>query len=386
TTQMLGQGLRDSTVEARKAAKVVENKAWKDVPDVVPTPEALAELPSAIQARLGKFRVNAERHPTATKMAETIEGFMKGETPTNAVPSVLGQTQIKTVDDLRKVLSNMRTGITDPADRAASTMVYKGFDDWQFSPSVAQKVGVSIEDLAKQKIAREITAEHRQMFAPRVDGKLTPGGKKLQAVMQTADSPETIINSLLGAPGQRSAPPAGTVEALGNLKRIFSRAGEPGKEAWEDVGLAYWMRLAQTTRGTRPDYGVMLNNIDNALASHGSVIRTLYTQEQQGMIKRFRHALSNVVAKDPNPSGTGTAVAYSMKQLSDTLIRALGWSGNGVTGLAVSGALSGVKNVAGGVGVRRAISQTPANRVDPAVAPWISGGASAGLRTDLGDF
>jgi hypothetical protein len=385
TTQMLGQSLRDSLNQSRVAARAVEKKAWDAVPKTAPTADALADLPAAIQQRLGKFVVDGERHPVAVKMAEAIEGFIKGEFPENAVPSVLGSARPKSIDDFRKILSNMRAGVTDPGDKAATTAIYKAFDDWQFSPQTAAKLGIPLEDLAKQKVAREVTSNIRDLYRPTLDGKMTPGAKKLDAVMRSADSPETILNSLLGAPGQRSAPPAGTTEALEKLKEIFSRSGQGGQEAWQDVGLAYWMRLVQTTRGTKPDYGVMLNNIDNALASHGSVIRTLYTPEQQQMIRRFRHALSNVVAKDPNPSGSGTAIAMSVKQLSDTVIRALGWSGNGVVGMVAAGGLSGVKNVAGGVGARRAI-KGGADRVDPNIAPYVTGATSAGMRTDIGEL
>lgn len=384
----LGEAIRGGVAGAKQEGRAASKQAFKDAGDATPTPEALLDLPRAIQGRLGSFRISDKLHPTADDMGKQIAAFMEGKAPGNSVPSVFGTGQVPRVDEFRKELFKAYQGAQPGADKAAAGLIYKGYQDWLEQASNRAMLQGDAAFAAKNRIARDVHRSVMEAFEPRADGKKLPAANVIGKVLKPGTSAEEVVQTLFGAPGLKSAPKEGSVQALQNIKRALNTWGD-GKggarsQTWDDIRLAYWVRLVQDKQGNVLTPQVMLNNIQNALQSQRSIMGTLYGKDELGAMIRFSQGLRSAAWKDPNPSGTATALGVLTKDFATTLIKALGWQGNGLAGLLGSTALMPVRNLIGAQGARSATAQRSARVIDPPVGPYAAAGTQALLRTDLG--
>jgi hypothetical protein len=301
----LGTSVREGMSTARGAAREAESAAWDAVPAMSPTKEAMDILPDSINARLTDVVVDAEVTPVAAKMAKELDGFISGETP-QAVAKVLQSNPVKTVDQMRRRLLSISRGAGTPEDTRAASALYDGFNDWIDEAANRNLLSGDANAAAALKVARGFTKEVREIFSPSLGGKASPAAKRLAGVLEKADSPEGVINQLLGSTGSRGVD-SGTVGALTNLKTALDRFApeDIAKQTWDDVRLAYWVRLVQGRTGEMLGPQAIAGNIKNALSSQQSVVHTLYKPEEVRSIRQFVQALDTISFKPPNASGSG---------------------------------------------------------------------------------
>jgi hypothetical protein len=172
----------------------------------------------------------------------------------------------------------------------------------------------------------------------------------------------------------------GGVGALRNIKQALDKYAEPdtARQTWNDIRLAYWVRLVQGKNGELVGPTAMMNNIKTAFANQRSALETLYDPTELVRIKQFVRALEAVSYKPPNASGSGYSATQLMGGPLGKLFEAFGLNTK-VAQLALQ--YTGARQALGGVDARSAV--TPISRtVDPNLFGPVVGTTNALARQD----
>lgn len=380
-TQALGSGIQSGMRTAREAAEAIEDAAWAEVKDILPTKEAFDLLPDALSGRLGSSRVTPEM-PKAAAMAKALDDYIGGKAFSDPVAKVLKQSPVKTVDEMRRQLLGMYKGAGDATDRAAAKAIYDGFNDWIDDAAKQSLLAGDPAAAAKLRIARDTSRTMQGLFSPSVRGQQTPAARLMSELME-ADSPERAAQVLFGPASSQnpSTIKKGAVEALRSMKAALRKYGDPriAGDTIADLKIAYWAKLVQNKLGAAQTPGVMLNNIKAALANQKTLMQELYSSAEIGQIRRLANSLERIVYKPPNASGSGYTAAGLASQFFGKLFEVLGLKG--AVGRTVL-EYSGVANRYGAGAASRAVSQeirrTPRNWA-PVINP---SGATYGRQYD----
>jgi len=313
--ETLGRSVRTGLDDARDTLKSQERAAWDAVPDITPRPQAFDELPQFLDDRLGRMRVDAQLTPTAMRMDAELAAFRDGNGIIADGPKLIKQSPIRTLDEMRRrLLDSYKSAPPGTPDARAAKAVYDGFNDWVWDAAEKGLINGDPAAAAKMSAAREITREVKGLLQPRnAQGRATPANRILSQVMDEADTPEAVIAKLLGDGGPQTTPKAGTVDALVRIKAILDKAGTSGsnmaaKETWNDIRLAYWLRLTTAKDGKVLSPTMLKKNIDQAFTSQSTVLKTLFSEAERGEFRAFARAVGEAAYKDPNPSGTASAL------------------------------------------------------------------------------
>lgn len=319
----LGRNVQEGVSAAKAGAGAAEDAAWAKVGPLNPTKGALDLLPEHINAKLTAGNIVIDDNtPVAKAMAQRLGQYVRGEAPTQ-VDAILSNSPVKDVDRLRRMMGRM-TGSAQGEDKHAAGAVYDAVNDWIESSAAAKLLEGDPASAAAMVNARSVTREIKELFEPKAGGVLTPGGQRLKTIMQKADTPEGIIDGLLGSPGGRSVP-QGSAQALANLKQAVDRfAPDQAAQTWQSLKLAYWTRLVQAKTGDMYGPQAIVSNLKTAMTGQQSIYNQLFTGAERGRINSFLSAMQQVAWKDPNPSGSGTAAASYAKQALGAIWDALG--------------------------------------------------------------
>jgi hypothetical protein len=380
----LGQSIRSNTQQALDAAKAKDEFAWSFVPnDITPKPDALPLLKERLNQSLGSFPV--PKGTNAAQMADDLSRFLKGEAPENAADWITANP-VGNINQFRERLSGLVMTAEPGRDKAAALKLYEGYNNW--IKDAAEKgllEGASPFEAAKMVIARGISRDIHQVFEGQQG---TPGARILADVLKKVDSPEGIINSLFTGP--TSEIKGGTTTALQNLKQAYGKhlPAEAAESAWNDIRLAYFMRMTQDMSKSSGYNGgaitaggaqALQSNIAKALSKQSSVMRLLYTPEEIGQFQRFSAALQGIEKKNINRSWSGVSAASFAKDFFGAMIQSLGFNSK----------LAGtVGNMAGANIVKRAYGNAAASEaisggVKSLPAPSFAGpGAALGARSN----
>lgn len=309
--ETLGQSVRGGLDEAREALKAQERAAWDAVPDITPRPQAFDDLPQFLDDALGNMRIDAQLTPTAMRMDAELAAFRDGKGIIADGPKMVRQSPIRTLDEMRRrLLDTYKSAAPGTPDARAAKAYYDGFNDWVWSAAEKGLINGDPAAAAKMHAAREITREVKSLLQPRnAQGRTTPANRILSQVMDDADTPERVVANLLGDAGPQTPPKAGVVDALARIKSILDRAGtETAKETWNDIRLAYWLKLTTAKDGKVLSPTMLKKNIDQAFTSQGSLLKTLFSDAERSEFRAFARAVGEAAYKDPNPSGTASAL------------------------------------------------------------------------------
>jgi hypothetical protein len=311
----LGQDIGSALKSAHKAGNKKIDEAWSSVQEMVPAPEAFQSLPGIVSSKLGTIPVDDAVTPTAMRMAKDLDVFMKGNGTVGATPDVIQQQSVKSLDQMRRRLLALRDGASNSTDRAASKAIYDGFNDW--IDDVADKglaTGADPASAAALRTAREVTKDIKQLFAPKDRrGRATPESRILDDIIEKDHNADQIVATLLGNGGAHTVPKAGSLAALNSIKKILDPKRGLIDESWatrtwDDIRMAYWSRLVMDKKGGMASPTVAQNNINAALRNQPGMIKMLFSGEEVRVIKDFARAVGEAAYKDPNPSGTASAL------------------------------------------------------------------------------
>lgn len=373
----LGQSVRDGLTAARQGAQAAENKAWESVPKMAPTKEALDVLPDHISEAIGG-RVIDESTPAAARMGKVLDSFIKGETPAS-VAGVFKTQPIQDVDRMRRALLTMRGGAATNEDRAAARAVYDGFNSWIDAAAEKNLLAGDVNMAAQLKIARGFTKEMHEVFSPTMNGRATPAANRIAQALDGADTPEGVVQALLGSQGSKTINQGG-VGALTNIKQALTKYAEPevATQTWNDIRLAYWVRLVQGKNGEMLGPTAITNNVKNTFANQRTVLNTLYTPDEQAQMRIFMRAVEAAAYKPPNASGSGYSATQLMGGPLGKLFEAFGLN----TKLAKTALeYTGVGNAYGSASARIAVSPS-VMAADPNLSGPIAGATNALARRE----
>lgn len=370
----MGENVQAALRGARETARQEESKLWEagGVRALEATDDALATLPDVISRNMADVVVDSRVTPTAARMAQEMDRFISGKAP-DQVAGVLKQGPVKSVDQMRRRLLSFQNSAANPEDERAAGRLYDAFNDW-IGESAANSLLAGDPMAAAQLVkARAFSREVRQLFSPTdASGQTSVGARRLAKAMQKADSGEGVIQALLGSQGSQTAN-EGTVTALRQAKSVLDRfGGQCGKQAWDDIRLAYWSRLVTGKNGEVLGPQALTNNIKTALNSQKSVLMTLYKPEEISQMRRLMRATEVAAYKPPNASGSGYTAAEAIKELTGKFLNLVPGAGYIRAGLDVTG----VPNAVGAMRARQAMDQAvPVRR--PNITPALTGVGSA---------
>ena len=311
----LGRGIHEGIQTAKAYLDEAENQIWGAAGPMFPREEGFDMLATRVATSLQESHIwpkpNLGAYATSNEMLQFLEDYSKGKVSEQILPLVgKGKSSIF-LDDARRYLLNLYRGAEPKtADAMASKAIYDGFNKWIDDLADNALLVGQPDTAAALKTARAFTKDMKELLAPRdVTGKLTPAGKRLDVVFNKADSPESVVDALIPQPSTKLRP--GDVEALKHMKDLLVKNGAP--EAWDDVALAYWVKIAQNDKGQIHSPKLLQNRIDAAFTNQKSAIDVMWDADTQSLVKRFARALDDATWVDPNPSGTSYALE-SMKQ------------------------------------------------------------------------
>lgn len=319
----LAGSFQDAIRAAKSYVDEAENQLWGRVGPAFPKEEGFNLLKGRITKELQENHVwpdaNGGQTPQTKSMLELLEGYQKnqlqqeGGLVEKSLPLIGGGKQSFMIDDIRRRLLKMQQS-AEGYDKMNATNVYNGFNKWIDDLSDQAMLVMDRPDVAaKLKAARAFTKEARELFAPRDStGQLTAAGKRLDTILKKADSPESMLDELL--PSISGKARIGDVSVLKHMKEILTENGQAA--AWDDVRLAYWVRLAQNNKGEILSPKLLKNRLDIAFEQQRPVLNQLFDKDEISLFKRFASSLEDATWVDPNPSGSSYAFMDMMRRLS----------------------------------------------------------------------
>jgi hypothetical protein len=318
----VGASIRQNTEEALSAAKAKEDFAWSFVPrDVTPETGALTSLRQKLNDKLGAFPVT--KGGAAERMAQDLDAFLAGKAPEKAA-SWINYDPKGNIDQFRKRLSAHLADAETQTEKRAAGAMYEAFNDWvREAAEQGLLKGANPFDVGKMAIARGISRDIHQIF----EGERgTAGARILSDVLKKADSAEGVVNALFTGPTAQIK--GGTLTALSSLKKAYDThlAPEAAKAAWDDIRLAYFLRMVQDKSGKVYGAQALQTNLNQTLQTQASVARMLYTPAEISAMRRFAMSLQGIEKKNLNRSWSGVSAAGFARDFFSNMIAALGFN------------------------------------------------------------
>ena len=400
----LGDGAKEGLEAASVKVKALENAAWKGTENIAPRSGALERLQHFVQKELGPRLVDDEVTPVANAMGKQIDAYIKGSAEIRpGAAEVFGQQSITYIDQMRRRLMAMKNGAKPGGeDAAAAKAVYAAFDKWIGDAAENQLLTGSPGAAQALLNARRTTAELRGILSPRLNGKKTPAARILEKV-RDADTGEEVLKALLGSSGPKSEVATGGVTAMKHFKAATTKlGGKAGRDAWNDVRLAYWLKLVQNKGGEMLPNGTLVNSIRDSMKNRESLMRVLYSDKERKLMLQFAQAIKSATPKDPNPPGSGTAIRGLFPNLVKDQLRAeqarntFGAKGQrhkilmariyrGL-GKVLPQMMAGTSNQFGILAAKRAMSQSLTQRSGPSLGGYSAALSPAGTDNRVGQF
>lgn len=225
--------------------------------------------------------------PVASRMFDEVRKLGELRNPNKAVgarPPAFGDEQIAAIsiqgiERTRKVLSFLRKGATNDADRRAAGAVVREFDNWLDDAVDSALFSGSDEALAAIKNARAANAEWRSRFFNNADD----AGKIINKIVTGEITPQEVANWVIGA---------SKVGAKGVSSRFLTRLAEAtggDAQAMQAIRGGIWNRLSQATAGADAKGGVKAaNEIYEFLNGSGrDIANRLFTPEQRSVMRAY---------------------------------------------------------------------------------------------------
>lgn len=377
TPQELGEAIQSGLASARQTARQAENVAWKGLDTVTAQPQARALLPDIVEDVVRQIDFpppnTMSNTPTALRMAQILDDYVQGNPAPQSLKMMAGRNMPETtVDQMRRRLLDLAQS-AEGNDKRLAMQMYDRYNDWIGQAADAQLLMGRPDAAAALRGARQISREIRDLFQPREGGKRTAAAGLIERVMEKADSPEAVVQSLFGA-GPNAGIKMGTIDALTKMRDALNRFGGPqGQNVWNDIRTAYWLKLVQDRKGELASPTVMLNSLRTAFNKQDSVLKLMYSPQEIGDMRKLMKSLEQITYKDPNPSGSGYAVAQFAKQFLGTLMDAIPFGQKLVFPLKVAYQFSGVPQAQGMMAARAATSQKIPSSIPETLAPYFSG-------------
>jgi hypothetical protein len=232
--------------------------------------------------------VDAELTPAANRMMGELRNFSDLQIPNRVGPSAPNPADIAAVDargmeQVRKRLGSMSQAANNDADRAASRLIMRQFDDWQSDAFDNALFSGSPEALQVARDARAANTSWRQRFYNDRDD----ADKLINKVVTGEVTPQEFSNWLVGA---------SQVGAKGVSSRLLTRVSEAvnsDPEAMQAIRGGIWNRLSQATEGaTSKAPEKVASGIHEFLNGSGrDIAQRMFAPEQQATMRAYADTL-----------------------------------------------------------------------------------------------
>ena len=309
-------GIQKGFNKASEVAHGVENLAWRKVGPIRPRESAKQRLPDFVSKGLKGEKPDRELHPWSSRMLDEIIAFREGNMAKGDFSDFLGTEAVRDLDQMRRLMLQYMRSSNPGDDKRLAGKIYGKFNEGLLDLEANGLLAGDVKGVMKMREAMDVTKYIKGMMKP-IDkrGKETAAGRILNKVAD-AETGEEVINSLLGAAGPKGSFPRDGVKALEQYKHLVHKfGGKIGRQAWNDVRLAYWLKLITGKDGEMLGPQAIKTNIETAMHHQRSAFDVLYTVMDQRQIRRFLQALKTVTYKDPNPSGSGTVARGMLPEM-----------------------------------------------------------------------
>ncbi len=326
-----GEKIQAGLREELEAGEASIQAAFRDVETSKVFPRGIprarfADLSERIQENLASannlvLTEGAQGTPEALAIMGLLDDFSKGKRTLPDVPFLkLGKPPKQNFDDVRRAI-NGATGDAIGKDKRAMVEIKRGFNSWVKNLAEGELVrGADPAQYAKFSVAIGLTAKVKGLMTSR--GSKDVGGKMLERLRDTIDSPEGVINTLFG--GFTQAPKQGVESALRRMKQILEK-NQP--DAWDAVRQAYWLKLSRGgnlfKEGTLKRHeidialGQINRNIDAAMFHQKSLLDILYSPAEIKEIVKFSTATRRAQAIIASPLGSAGAAERMRRAAKD---------------------------------------------------------------------
>lgn len=318
----LGDSIRAGATGARDRLDETATRMWGEVGEMAPQQGAFQPLPGILRKSIDdvNVRIDPKLTPTADIMMRDLDRYAAGRIPKSQYALLPEEVRKLDVDQMRRRLLAARESAATATDARAARAIYDGFNEWIDEAAARHLLSGSPDSAAALRAARGFTRETKELLKPRrQDGRVTPAARRLSQVLDEADSGEGVVRALFGSSGPGSAPPEGSVQAVRHMRDLLTRNGQ--EQVWDDVRMAYWLRLAQDPQGRVLSAGRLRNNIDAAFQNQGTLMNEMFSGTETAYMKRLARALDDVVFEPPNPSGTSYELARMQRRGGEPILK-----------------------------------------------------------------
>ena len=388
-----GARIQEGFKRAKDVAKSAADEAWKDVPDLKPTDEALGNLPQFVSSKIDDLANEGlaidtapgsqSVTPMAAKMREQVIDFIerKGSAGSDEVISTGASPQ--TVDQMRRRLGGMvGQAKSENGDKAIAGGIYQAFNDW--IDDSAQKALLAGDNKAASQLskARSITRQMKRIFNPSGTQSQRAAAKKLELLTSDDITPDSVISEILGG-SATSTPKGRTMPTMIRSIKVAANRYLPKDEAKDLVNSlrsAHWSRVVRDKKGEVHTPGRLLSNMKEMFEKQGALMKELYTQQEIATMRRLMSRVEDITYQPPQPSNSMVFGIAKTKQA----LEALGNMFLGAPGRVIGRRLDKVGsqylgNVSGDKALQKALPDTSRGsaRMSPRTGAAVSAGADA---------
>jgi hypothetical protein len=271
--------------------------------------------------------VDPQLTPAASRMMGELQNFSELRIPNRVGapppdPAGVVAVDARGMEQTRKRLSGMSQAATNDADRAASRIIMRQFDEWQAHAYDNALFSGSPEALQAARDARAANTSWRQRFyndrddADRIVNRIATGEV----------TPQEVSNWVVGA---------SQVGSKGVSSRLLTRIAEATNndpETMQTIRGGVWNRLSQSANGVDAKAAPRIaNDIGEFINGSGrDVANRLFTDQQRGIMQAYADTLRRTavgrehvaqVAANTRPSPMEVGIGPMQELANDVLGR-----------------------------------------------------------------
>jgi hypothetical protein len=285
--QDMGETLVARLRQGEQEARATKDRLYgvAEASDGAITAEAVPTLRPRVAASLADAgrEIDATLTPAANRLMAEIDRFSRGGNA-DVTPGAVYPRSMQEIEQTRKRLSNFAQAATNDADRAASRMVVREFDNWLSDSFDNALFSGSDEALNAFRAARAANTEWRQRFG---FNARDDADRVINRIVTGEVTPQEVANYVVGA---------SKVGSKGVSSRLLTRIAEAtggDPEAMQAIRGGVWNRLSQATEGATPKAPEKIaTDINEFLNGSGrDVAQRLFSEPQQSIMRTYAQAL-----------------------------------------------------------------------------------------------
>lgn len=211
-----------------------------------------------------------------------------------------GAMRLDQIDVMRRRLSDLATAGANPTDTANVLKIKKSLDGWLDDAMDNALIQGDQNALSQLKDARALRTAYGQKF----QGE-DKGGQLVQAMLQQGKSPEELAGLALGAQQVSNAASGSVAKAVRNA--LTDSEGQLNQEAWDQFRSSVLLKMGERNTGDALGLQALQSNIKTTLNSRPTLVKELYTPEEQSALGNLSNAIDYVLPSGDFARSSGTA-------------------------------------------------------------------------------